>query len=281
LNIEFSGLTYTVLYLYKYLFKGPSKIQLFLITPPRPGVLPLHPRDEIGRYIRGRRLCSMDAMWRLFGFDNYPKADPAVIGVKVRPPQFVTNYEDKQLLLHIVVYFARPTHLNDSLFADVFKVFRVVRIPPTDNWVRTHRDADWFHLSELDNRFGRPVYLIRRDPRKPVLCRLHTVAYNSGDLWYERLLLKLFPFRSFRHMKTFEDVEYDTFQEAAIARGITDDAKECEECYTSAALDEYRTPRELRFLFVTMAINAMPVMVIYNKEELRIKCLNCLGLQIP
>jgi hypothetical protein len=62
LNIEFSGLTYTVLYLYKYLFKGPSKIQLTLINPTRPGVLPLHPSDEIGRYIRGRRLCSMDAM---------------------------------------------------------------------------------------------------------------------------------------------------------------------------------------------------------------------------
>ena len=53
-NIEFSGLTYTVLYLYKYLFKGPSKVDLSLLaTPPRPGVLPLHPKDEIGRYIRG------------------------------------------------------------------------------------------------------------------------------------------------------------------------------------------------------------------------------------
>jgi hypothetical protein len=82
-------------------------------------------------------------------------------------------------------------------------------------------------------------------------------------------------------MKTFEDVEYDTFQEAAIARGITDDAKECEECFTSAALDEYRTPRELRFLFVTMAINAMPVMVIYNKEELRIKMLELSWIANP
>ena len=68
-NIEFSGLTYTVLYLYKYLFKGPSKVDLSLLaTPPRPGVLPLHPKDEIGRYIRGRRLClfngcHVEALW--------------------------------------------------------------------------------------------------------------------------------------------------------------------------------------------------------------------------
>jgi hypothetical protein len=197
LNIEFSGLTYTVLYLYKYLFKGPSKIQLTLINPTRPGVLPLHPSDEIGRYIRGRRLCSMDAMWRLMGFDNYPKSDPSVIGVKVRSEQFVRNYDDKQLLLHIVVYFNRPDELSGMLFADVFRDYRVVRVKPTGN-------QPFSHIDVLDNRYGKPVFLLKRDPRNPVLCRLHTVAYSSGDLWYERLLLKLLPFRSFEGMRTFE-----------------------------------------------------------------------------
>jgi hypothetical protein len=229
INIEFSGLTYTVLYLYKYLYKGPSKIQLILLAPPpRPGILPLHPKDEIGRYIRGRRLCSMDAMWRLFGFQNYPSSEPSVIGVKVRSPQFVTNYEDKQLLLHITAYFARPAELGDILFADLFKDYRVVRVRPSDNWIQTHGPHHFFHLSSLSGRFGREVFLVRRDPRYPVLCRLHTVAYSSGDLWYARLLLKLFPFWNFKHMRTFDGIEHDTFQEAAIARGVADDAIECE-----------------------------------------------------
>ena len=269
LNVEFSGLTYTVLYLYKYLFKGPSKIQLTLITPPRPGVLPLHPEDEVGRYIRGRRLCSMDAMWRLLGFDNYPKSEPAVIGVKVRSQQFVNDYEEKQLLLDIVAYFARPDDLAGMLYADCFKHFRVVRVRPSDTWIASHSPTDLYDLPVLGNRFGKPAFLIKRDPRNPVLCRLHTVSYTSGDLWYARLLLKLFPFRNFEHMKTYQGDHYATFQEAAIARGVANDAAECEECFTLAAMDEGRTARELRFLFVTMAINAMPVMVVYNKKNLR------------
>jgi hypothetical protein len=132
----------------------------------------------------------MDAMWRLLGFDNYPKSDPSVIGVKVRSQAFVNNYEEKQLLLHIVVYFHRPDELSGMLYADVFRDYRVVRVKPTGN-------QSYSEIETLGNRFGKPVFLQKRDPRKPVLCRLHTVAYSSGDLWYERLLLKLFPFRSF------------------------------------------------------------------------------------
>jgi hypothetical protein len=277
-NIEFSGLTYTILYLYKYLFKGPSKVQLSFTAPPatRPGVLPLHPRDEIGRYIRGRRLCSMDAMWRLLGFSNYPASEPAVIGVKVRPPDFVRNYDQKELLLHIVVYFNRPIdqdgpNLRSLLFSELFQNYRVVREVPTLAWQQKH-NADpraFFHLSVLDGHYKKPVYLIKRDPKIPVLCRLHTVAFSSGDLWFARLLLKLFPFLSFTDMKTFEGKEYDSFQEAAIARGITSDAQETLECYQLAAIDDGRTPRELRALFITMALNAFPVFVIYNVQELR------------
>jgi hypothetical protein len=74
-------------------------------------------------------------------------------------------------------------------------------------------------------------------------------------------------------MKTYQGDNYATFQEAATARGVANDASECEECYTIAALDEGRTARELRFLFVTLAVNAFPVMIIYNKAHLRDKML--------
>ena len=275
-NVEFSGLTYTVLYLYKYLFKGPSKVHLLLTPPPtRPGILPLHPQDEIGRYVRGRRLCSMDAMWRLLGFENYPKSDPAVIGVKVRDPLFVTHYDDKQLLTQIQVYFNRPDNrdgiaFNSMLFAEMFQQFRVVREKPPATFTRRKYEITQFH-----NLYGtKPVWIVERDPRRRVLCRLHTVAYSSGDLWYARLLLKNFPFRSFNHMKSFEESNFDTFQEAAIAREIAGDVLECKECFISAALDDGRSPRQLRGLFVTLAINAFPVLVIYNDDVLRNRMLD-------
>jgi hypothetical protein len=58
INVEYCGKTYTVLYLYKYLYKGNKKTQ-FTIS----NLDGVDPQDEITIYIRGRLLCSMDACW--------------------------------------------------------------------------------------------------------------------------------------------------------------------------------------------------------------------------
>ena len=60
-NVEYCGSTYAVLYLYKYLFKGSHKLKVTFNARGAPD--PLHPRDEIGHYIRGRKLSSMECMW--------------------------------------------------------------------------------------------------------------------------------------------------------------------------------------------------------------------------
>lgn len=56
-NVEYSGGARCILYLYKYLFKGSKKSSLDLRTDGSTN-------DEISLYLRGRFLCSMDAMWR-------------------------------------------------------------------------------------------------------------------------------------------------------------------------------------------------------------------------
>ena len=94
-------------------------------------MLALHAKDEIGRYVRGRRLCSMDAMWRLMGFQTYPASDPPVTGVKVRSPNFMLDYTDKKKLTDLIVYFARPAELSVLRFAEFFSQFRTVRLRPT------------------------------------------------------------------------------------------------------------------------------------------------------
>ena len=56
-NVEYAGGSKCILYLYKYLFKGSKKSSLDL---RHEGMA----EDEISLYLRGRFLCSMDAMWR-------------------------------------------------------------------------------------------------------------------------------------------------------------------------------------------------------------------------
>ena len=58
-NVEYAGGVRCVLYLYKYLYKGPKKSSFSIDTDKETS-----PRDEISLYIKGRFLCSMDAMWR-------------------------------------------------------------------------------------------------------------------------------------------------------------------------------------------------------------------------
>ena len=60
-NVEFSGQTYTVLYLYKYLSKGPSKIAVTLEQANQANsVLELHKHDEVGRTVSSRTKAMFD-----------------------------------------------------------------------------------------------------------------------------------------------------------------------------------------------------------------------------
>jgi hypothetical protein len=61
--VDWCGSTYTVLYLYKYLYKGAKKVKFRLENADD-----IDDKDEISLYIRGRYLCSMDATWRILGY---------------------------------------------------------------------------------------------------------------------------------------------------------------------------------------------------------------------
>ena len=51
--------------MYQYLYKGAKKAKLKLTNADD-----VNDKDEITLYLRGRYLCSMDAMWRTLGKSN-------------------------------------------------------------------------------------------------------------------------------------------------------------------------------------------------------------------
>ena len=61
---------------------------------------------------------------------------------------------------------------------------------------------------------------------------------------------------------------FDSFQQAAVDLDIAHDRVECLACFEGAVGDG-GTPRTLRALLVSMAINAFPITVIYEKLDLR------------
>ena len=119
INVEYAGTSYTVLYLYKYLFKGNRKVKAIFqdITEN------ISKNDESKLYIRGKFLCAMDAMWRISGYHTYPVAKPAVLKIKVKVPSHVEQLFSDGKLCGLAVYFARPSLLSAYLYTKFFTIF--------------------------------------------------------------------------------------------------------------------------------------------------------------
>jgi hypothetical protein len=125
---EFSGTAITVLYLYKYLFKGQKKVKVtFHQRDGSHACDDIYHRDEHGMYIRGRKLNSMDAMWRTYRYKTYPASHPTVKVVKVRTPEFIQSFRNVDKLTELDLYFHRPDNCEDLMFSDFFQQYVMSR----------------------------------------------------------------------------------------------------------------------------------------------------------
>jgi hypothetical protein len=89
-NVGYCGSVFTCVYLYKYVFKGAKKERFRLKNAED-----IDDRDEINLYLRARMICSMDACWRVFGYQTYPKSSPSVIVVQVKMQQHMQYVQNK------------------------------------------------------------------------------------------------------------------------------------------------------------------------------------------
>ncbi len=68
LNIEYSGSAYCALYMYKYCYKGAAKKERVDLGSEKEH----DSLDEIKLFIYGRIMSSMSAVWRKYGYQDYP-----------------------------------------------------------------------------------------------------------------------------------------------------------------------------------------------------------------
>ena len=191
--LEFSGSTYCVLYLYDYLYKGSKKVQVnFNLTIPNG----LNPKDEQGHYIRGRKLNSMECMWRGLGYQTYPATNPKVFTLKVQLQDYVDNFSRLGKLTSMAIYMNRPAQLFDLRYGDFFRQFIVTRKQPSNNETR------WFKLTTMSRQYGAEVYIKARKETDRVIVRLNMVMMGMGELYYLRLILMNKPISSCIDAKT-------------------------------------------------------------------------------
>ena len=149
-------------------------------------------------------------------------------------------------------YFCRPSEqLFDSLlYSDYFSQYILSPYTLSIPTVTGSRWRENYTGEDLNNKVITPMVVQARKTEK-IICRLHTVPPKVGELFYLRVLLLHKPARSFRNLRTILGVEYNTFQEAAVAYGLFDNINEAVYAMEEGVNLFYR-PAQLRFLFANL-----------------------------
>ena len=276
MNVEYAGSTYTVLYLYKYLFKGNRKEKARIAAL---GVTEEEQKDEILMYLRGRIICAMDSMWRFFHFQTYPGANPAVVKINVKLPDHVNLLLQDSKLSKMTVYFARPQILHNYKFTEFYHHFDYTRGPLPKRFTG---ETLWTEGGQVDFRqdhfcvdltpkfrtltYNRQkAYLYSKDPtHEKSIIRMGWLYPNVGDIYYLRLLMYNRPAMSFEEYRTHNAIIHSTFQQSAVAHGYVDDMTEVISAFEHLLL--LSTPAELRAFVVTVTIEGFPTMCIMDNE---------------
>jgi hypothetical protein len=100
----------------------------------------------------------------------------------------------------------------------------------------------------------------RKQGGAKVLSRIYFVNPRDTERFYLRALLNLrMGAKSFKDLRTVEEIEYSSYQEAAFHVGLVDDDNECFLCLAEAV--QYKMPSQLRHLFAFILVYYKPVNV--------------------
>jgi hypothetical protein len=114
INMEFSGSASCALYLYKYCYKGAAmKERIDLDSEQERNSL-----DEIKLFIYSRIMCSMVAVWRMYGYQDYPAPEPPVCVFKVCSGAQLKDFKQRCEVTDLQIYYNRPAYLDALKYTD-------------------------------------------------------------------------------------------------------------------------------------------------------------------
>ena len=252
--IEFAADGRSTLYLYKYLYKGAKKIRMQLTNADD-----VDDKDEINLYLRGRYLCSMDAMWRTLGYQTYPAPSPAVRCIDVKLPAQVEYFQNEAKLSDMLLYFHRPACLHHLTYSEFFTQYTEYTTRPA-RFTAADENIKYWAL-QID-RIPQIRYLCERERPGDSIVRMSMLYPNAGEIWYLRLILLKRPCSSFEDALTFNGVQYPLFQLSAQKHGYLEDENEADSCFREAI--GFKSAPELRCLFAFMTMEGFPTLRIFD-----------------
>ena len=218
--------------------------------------------DEIEEFWDARYLSAGEAAWRIMGF-HVTKKEPAVTALPIHLPDATTNHQyhrrsQTSTLSQLDRYFLRPSgsfnvdgnvrQFDELTYTEYFTLFRLAKFNPA-------KESHPAYYLEQANHTGSPrMHVIRRSADYSHVTRIRSVRPSQGELFYLRAILQSQPCRSFVMGRTVGAVEHRTFQDAANDLGLFADSDEATHALLEG-IQNLRTPRELRVLFIHLLVN--------------------------
>lgn len=231
INVEICSSVKAVKYLYKYSYKGPDRLNIQIDDSQQ--------HDEIEEYLDCRYISPPEACWRIFGFSMHSQSHSV--------ERLPVHLEDSQTI--IFSEDADNEDLNNALergsITKLTSFFSLCAIDPSAKELLYHEIPEKYKWDQPSKSWT------KRRNNKNVVARMYSVNPSEGERYYLRLLLcHVKGPTSFQCLKTVNEIEYQTFKEAAIARGLLEDDQEYLNCMNEATLSA--SPNQLRFLFATI-----------------------------
>ena len=175
----------------------------------------------------------------------------------------------------LLTYFNRPAapEMEGLLYAEYYSRFSL-------DTAKAHEVASAAACEELPfkpprgnayyiDTAAKPNKVALRNPGSLHVARIYGVPVTKGEAYYVRLLVTRVAARSFEDLRTHTGTLYDTFREAAEARGLLTMESEYMDALAELAQDHLHVrPSELRNTFAMMVLHGgetVPVLSMYER----------------
>ena len=235
INVEICVSEDSCKYITKYVFKGHDRTTAGLADDQN--------RNEVKEYLDARYIGSSESCWHIFEFPMHAQK-PTVYRLPV-------HLEDQQL-----VYFNADDNVDEVLERGATKE------TPLTAWFKINQSNPQARNTTYQNFPRTWVYNNKNKSwkerqRGDAIGRMYFASPSSGERFYLRLLLTVVPgATSFAHLRTVNNVPYNTFKEACLALGLLEDDNEWIQCLREAG--QMQTGYTLRTLFATILFHCNP-----------------------
>uniref|UniRef100_A0ABD2WQX7 ATP-dependent DNA helicase n=1 Tax=Trichogramma kaykai TaxID=54128 RepID=A0ABD2WQX7_9HYME len=233
INVEYCASIQSIKYIFDYLYKGSDRAycKIEKITNKKENVTEIH--DELTQYIDGRYLSPMEACWR---FEEFPLCDRShsVVRLAVHTENqqnlvFEENKEAEALLKGTTTLTAWFDLNKNDTFAQKIKY---INIP-------TH-----YKFNKITK-----IWEKRKKGQKfATIGRLNVVSPKDNERFFLKLILnRVKGVTSFKDIRTYENITYNTYKETAIAMGLIETDKQIFKIFEEACT--IMLPYQLRKYF--------------------------------